>query len=369
MKIALVSDKFSIGGGLEHMNQITHYLSDFTFGIFAKRGDAVDKFTDRPNVQLFPEGYSLKYLRSFKPDLIHIHHLKPLLAVYKNPLLKPDAPVLYTLHGAHIRKYSFKKGVFHLPVYFTRYQLEKYLFHRVNRLITVSQSDFHLMKKLYGLQNVIHIPNGINIQKLRDSAQGNREEIRRKYHIPENTLLFLTVARFDYVKGHDVLMRAILSIKDHLKNHTVQFVLVGEGNRFAQIQEFVKANSLENLVTFIPKLHPVNEIMSASDVFILPSRWEGMPLVLLEAGYFKLPVIVSSADVHLEIIEDGRNGIIFRNQDLEHLAKIIMKVVNGQYDMPQLATSLYQDVVNKYDLAQSMEKLRKTYLEIVDEYF
>lgn len=369
MKIALVSDRFSIGGGVEHLDQITHYLPDFTFGVFAKGGEAVDKFIDRSNVQLFPEGYNPRYLRTFKPDLIHIHHLRPLLAVYKNPLQKPDAPVLYTLHGAHIRKYSFKRGVFYLPAYFIRYHLEKYLFRRVNHLITVSHSDFYLVKKLYGLQNVIHIPNGINIQKLRGSVQGKREEIRRKYRIPENNLLFLTVARFDYVKGHDVLMRAILSIKDHLKNHSVQFVLIGEGDRFAQIQKFVKSHSLENLVIFIKKLHPVNEIMSASDVFILPSRWEGMPLVLLEAGYLKLPVIASSADAHLEIIEDGRNGIIFRNQDSEHLAQVIMKVVNGQYDLPRLAAGLYEDVVNKYDLAKSMEKLRKTYQEMVGKYF
>lgn len=368
MKIALITDHFAVGGGMEHLDQITHYLPDFTFGLFAKGGDAVDKFKDRSNVKLFPQGYRHKYIRTFKPDLIHIHHLRPLLTIFKNPLVAHDVPVLYTLHGAHIRKYSFKKGILHLPAYLIRYHLEKYLFQRVNRLITVSQSDFRLVKKLYGLHNVIHIPNGINIQNRGITFYGKRDEIRRKYQLPENNLLFLTVARFDYVKGHDVLMKAILSIKEPLKDHNAQFILVGEGDRFRQIQKFVKSNSLENLVIFIKKLHPVDEIMLASDVFILPSRWEGMPLVLLEAGYFRLPVIVSSAEAHLEIIEDGRNGVIFRNQDSEHLAQVILKVLNRQIDLARLADGLYQDVMKKFDLAKSMDKLRKIYQEIMAEY-
>jgi glycosyltransferase involved in cell wall biosynthesis len=366
MKIALLIDRFAIGGGLEHIYQITRYLSDFTFGIFAKGGDALDKFSKLPEVQLFPEGYSRQYLQIFQPDLLHVHHLRPLLELYKNPFRNPAVPVLYTLHGAHIRKYTFKKGLLHKPAYFIRYHLEKHLFKLADRVITVSQADFQLMRKLYELQNVIHIPNGLDRQKFWELGSIDKAEIRRKYQLPENKLLFLTVARFDYVKGHDVLLRAILSMRESVKDEKIQFILVGEGREYKRIQKFVKENSLEKYVVFLKKLYPLNEILAASDVFILPSRWEGMPLVLLEAGYFKLPVIVSSAEANREIIQDSENGIIFRNQDSEHLARIILKVLEGQYNLPQLGERLYQDVLNKYDLVKSMDHLSRVYRKMAE---
>ncbi len=367
MKIALVTDQFAVGGGLEHIEQITRHLTDFRFGIFARGGNKFNTFQNRSNVQLFPEGYDRRYLQAFTPDLIHIHHLKPLFNLYKNPLEKPDVPVLYTLHGAHIRKYTFKKGVFHRPAYFSRYHLEKYLFRRVNRLITVCQSDLELVRKIYGLQNAIYIPNGVDVQKLMDSFHLQKAEMRQKYGLREKSLLFLTVARFDFVKGYDVLMQAISSIKEQLKNYDVQFIFVGEGAEFRRMQKFVTHHSLKNLVVFIKRLHPVYDILIASDVFILPSRWEGMPFVLLEAGYFKLPVIVSSAEAHLEIIEDRKNGIIFRNQDSAHLAQVILEVLRGKYDLSQFAENLYQDIIKNYNLTVSMNKLRKTYQEMITE--
>jgi glycosyltransferase involved in cell wall biosynthesis len=366
MKIALLTDRITIGGGLEHIYQITRYLSDFTFGIFAKGGDALDKFSNLPKVQLFPEGYSRQYLQTFQPDLLHVHHLRPLLELYKNPFRSPAVPVLYTLHGAHIRKYNFKKGLQYKPGYFIRYHLEKYLFNKANRIITVSQADFQLMKKLYGLQNVIPIANGLDRQKFGELASLNKAVIRRKYQLPENKLLFLTIARFDYVKGHDVLLRAISLLKESVKEEKIQFVLVGEGREYKRIQKFVKENSLEKYIVFLKKLYQMNEILAASDIFILPSRWEGMPLVLLEAGYFKLPVIVSSAEANCEIIQDQENGIIFQNQDSKQLARIIMKVLEGQYDLSRLGERLYQEVLNRYDLVKSMDQLSRVYREITE---
>jgi len=92
-KIALVTDQLSIGGGLEHIYQIARHLSDFSFGIFGRKGDAAGKFKDLANIQIFDEGYHLPYITKFKPEIIHIHHLKPLLSQYSLPLISPDKPV------------------------------------------------------------------------------------------------------------------------------------------------------------------------------------------------------------------------------------------------------------------------------------
>jgi glycosyltransferase involved in cell wall biosynthesis len=79
-----------------------------------------------------------------------------------------------------------------------------------------------------------------------------------------------------------------------------------------------------------------------------------------------LPVIVSSAEANCEIIQDQENGIIFQNQDSKQLARIIMKVLEGQYDLSRLGERLYQEVLNRYDLVKSMDQLSRVYREITE---
>ncbi len=361
MKIALVTDRFTTGGGLEHMYQITRYLPRFSYGIFARAGDAVEKFSGMPNVQVFPGGCKPDYIKKFKPDIIHIHHLRPLYEICRSPFTRPEVPVIYTLHGAHIRKYRFRKGLKNSLQYLLRYRLESYLFRRVDTFITVSHSDLHLVQQMYKITNATHIPNGVDRAKFQNSDHLSREDIRRRNHLPPDQFLCLTIARFDFAKGYDVLAGAIQLLAERQPGNNCRFVWIGEGDELQKIQRFTRTHGIADRIIFLPSFQPVREIMRACDAFILPSRWEGLPLVILEAGYCRLPVIASDAEANREIIRDRENGRLFRNQDREDLANILIDLPGQKSDLKKLGETLRQDVIQNYDLESSMEKLGQIY--------
>ena len=70
MKIALVTNTFTLGGGLTHIRQITRGMPDVRFGVFADGGDAAGQFSGLANTRVFPGGYRPAQLGAFQPDLI-----------------------------------------------------------------------------------------------------------------------------------------------------------------------------------------------------------------------------------------------------------------------------------------------------------
>ena len=87
MLIHMVTDNFSTGGGLEHIFQIVRGMPAHDFRIFAKAGDALEKFSGLSNVATCSQGFRPALVLKPKPDLVHIHHLLPLLAFFLYPTI------------------------------------------------------------------------------------------------------------------------------------------------------------------------------------------------------------------------------------------------------------------------------------------
>ena len=121
MKIALVTDSFTTGGGLEHIYQICAGMPDVEFGVFGNRGNATEKFESLQNVNIFSNGYGKEQIKKFNPDIVHIHHLKPLIKLYNL-----DIKTIFTVHGIHLHKYEFIHGLKSKIFRFLRLNLEKF---------------------------------------------------------------------------------------------------------------------------------------------------------------------------------------------------------------------------------------------------
>jgi len=235
MLVHIVTDNFNTGGGIEHIFQIVNGFPSVDFRIFAESGDAIDKFFGLRNVETCPQGYRPSLVLKPKPDLIHIHHLLPLLAFFRNPLARYEAPVIYTAHGLHIHKYEFSRSVLNSLKYKLRFKLEKYLFARADRIIAVSKEDQNFIKARFKLNRVNYIPNGIDHSRL-EEMQSQKKEIGNEFQLPAERILFITVARFNFQKGYDVLIQAIALIKDFLNEKNARFLLVGDGDTLPEIE-------------------------------------------------------------------------------------------------------------------------------------
>ncbi len=366
IRVALITDKFMHGGGLQQIYQIVTNLSGFSFGVFGEDGDATAKFQDLSEVQVFNDGYGIKTIRSFRPDIIHIHHLKPLLHLYKWPFMHNSAPVIFTLHGAHIHKYEFRSGFKNSVSFHLRFLLEKYLYNRVDHLIVVSQDDADFLREKYRIDNTHYIPNGLDVNRYSTQKNYSRDQLLQEFRIPSGKFIFLMAARFDFAKGHDILVKAVAGIKKNSQIQQGYFVLAGEGPEKERIRNLISELQVSQYFHFLPH-SPVAKIMSLADALVLPSRWEAFPMIIPEAGFFRVPVIASRTYGIRRLIQHEQNGLLFENENISGLGQLIIQVLRKKFDLSLLTRNLKRDTEKRFRLDVSLEELEKTYRKIVQE--
>ncbi len=360
MRVALVTDCLDIGGGIEALLQIVSGIKDVTFGVFALGGNAAYRLRQLDNVSVFVDGYGPKNILGFKPDLIHFHHLKALHKYYKNPFLSYQAPVIFTAHGLHIHKFEFAEGIQSRIKYLLRYYLENYAFNKVDLVITVSLEDKLWLEENYKLQNCVHSPLGIDFSKI-DKVDTCKSELRSELSLPANETLFLTVARFVYQKGYSVLVDAISIVMKRVANRNFKFLFVGDGESFEEIKEYSRKLGVYDSILFMGGRSDVYKIMKSSDYLILPSRWEGSPITLIEAGYCRLPLITSDTYGNRETVKHKSTGLLFENEDANALAGYICDIIDKKIDLDKMGESIHASVKAKHGLDSMTNELKQIY--------
>ncbi|MCP4215320.1 MAG: glycosyltransferase family 4 protein, partial [bacterium] len=209
--IHLVTDQFNIGGGIEHIYQIAAGMKNFKFRIFALpgKGDALEKFNGLDNVEIHGNGFKPDQLLEGNPRLIHFHHLRPLLSFFKTPFTRSPVPMVFTAHGLHIHKYEFTHNIRARVNYILRFHLEKRLFAKVDRVIAVSREDKAFIETNYKVNNVLYLTNGIDFKGADSGPVPSKQKLRRELDLPRDEFLFVTVARFNFQKGYDILIKGI----------------------------------------------------------------------------------------------------------------------------------------------------------------
>lgn len=362
MRVHLVTDQFCLGGGIEHIFMIVQGLPGIEFHVFGEAGPAVEKFKGMPHVVIHDQGFNPGEITSGSPGIIHIHHLRPLDMLFNHSLRKNryGVPIIFTVHGLHIHKYEFCRTIRARLAYFSRFHLEKRLFKQVNQVIAVSREDQVFMQQEYGLTNVTYLTNGIDLTRIMVTANRTKKEIRQALGVPERAFVFVTAARFNFQKGYDIFLKALASIKGLLEREGCFFLLAGDGEEWAAMKKMSQDLGVEKYMRFLGARGDVYDIIRCGDVFLLPSRWEGLPISLLEAGILKTPVIASATYGNREIIKPGC-GILFKNLDSQDLGRVIGEVLAGQYRLDTFVENLYHEVRSNYDLIKMLKGLTSLY--------
>lgn len=145
-------------------------------------------------------------------------------------------------------------------------------------------------KWMFGKRKFTIIPNGRNLKKYEYDTK-KRTEYRNKLGISSDALVIGHVGRFNQQKNHEYLVRVFSEV--HKKNRNSYLVLVGTGEKIDGIKRLAKELELERNVIFTGVIENVFDYLSAFDVMLLPSLYEGLPLVVIEWQIAGLPCIVS----------------------------------------------------------------------------
>ena len=147
----------------------------------------------------------------------------------------------------------------------------------------------------------------------------------------EDQLKYLSVGRFHYVKGQDVLVKAFKLVQAH--NHIAHLYIVGKfdwNNSFDKsVKAFVEDNNLTNCIHFIGFDENPYRWVKYCDCYVMPSRIEGLPNALIEAMYLERPVVATKCIPVIErIVENGCNGYLVPPENPQIMAEAMIKAID-----------------------------------------
>ncbi|MCH3903155.1 MAG: glycosyltransferase [Limosilactobacillus oris] len=152
-----------------------------------------------------------------------------------------------------------------------------------------------------------------------------RQQLRGELGVDNKTILVGHVGRFSYQKNHEYLIRLFANM--HEKYSDTKLLLIGVGENMDYIRNLVKALSIESDVIFLGLRHDVNRIMQAIDCFILPSRFEGLPVVGIEAQAADLPCFFSDS-ITKEIAITKKTYFFSLQDELDNVAQFIYQNID-----------------------------------------
>lgn len=197
------------------------------------------------------------------------------------------------------------------------------------------------------LQNTAVIYNGFEPKP----ADNETKPIRARTDAP----LIVTIGRFEYRKGHDILLDAFERLRQRLPDAQL-WIIGGAGDTFVQTERSIRDRGLKNAVSLLTNLpHAVvAPTIKQADAFVLSSRWirgklgEGFPLAILEAGGLGLPVVSTRCCGADEIIEHERNGLLVDLDDVGSLARAMERVLMDRQLACDLGLALRDKVQTQY---------------------
>ena len=156
---------------------------------------------------------------------------------------------------------------------------------------------------------------------------------------PDDVMRIVTVANLIWQKGLSYLIAAAKKVCEHMRN--VKFIVVGEGPLRDELLRQIKELKLEDKVVLTGSL-PYEEalkLMTSADIFVLPSVYDQLPIVILEAMALGKPVVATNVCGIPEVVEDARTGLLVKPSDVDSLAEAILKLIES----PELRERLSQE--------------------------
>ena len=206
------------------------------------------------------------------------------------------------------------------------------------------------------------IENGIDLGPYNRLV--DRRAVREAVSCPHDATVLCFVGRFTEQKGIDTLLQAVKALHD--QRTVFRLWLVGDGPLRDRFEEYVLRSDLSSTVQFLGFRKDVPELLGASDVFVLPSRLEAMPVSLLEAMASGLPCVVTSVGDNAKLVEDGITGLVVPPEDAGALATALGQVLAD----PGLRCSMGEAAHRKaqqYTVKRMTSRVTRIYDELPSE--
>lgn len=302
-----------------------------------------------------------KNFRKNSYQIVHTHSTKAGFLGRIGAYLARIPVVIHTVQGFIFHEFS---GSVFNKIFIT---IEKLGALVTDRIISVNEFDRRLAidKSIAPPEKIIKIPNGIDLQEY--NLEIDIKAKRKELGITENDEAIIgMVARLCEQKDPETFVRAARYVLK--KKPQARFLLVGDGKKRDELIKLAIKLNIEDRIIFTGWRKDVRELLKLIDVIVLPSLWEGIPLILLEAMALKVPIVASNIKGNKELIKHDVTGLLVSPKSAEEFSEAIISLLENTNYAFELVKNARLEVEKKYDIKVIAGEISKIYETSLAQY-
>ena len=295
-----------------------------------------------------------RIIKKIKPDVVYMHSSKAGGVGRLAMLFDFKTKKIYNAHGwafnAEINGKKSKKYVI----------IEKLLALKTDCIINISQSEYDsaIKNKIAKPSKMCIINNCIDLKKF-ENCEKYRVETRNKYLVSDDEILIGNVGRISEQKDPITFIKAAKLVYEKYPN--TKFMYVGAGNLAENVMKYAEENNFEDKVIITGWTTNVEQYIPAIDIAVLPSKWEGFGLVILEYMACKKPIVATKVGGIANIIKEGKNGYLTNCMDYKKLSERICNYIENKEDVNKITNENFKYVNNEYNIEKLVKQTCNLY--------
>jgi glycosyltransferase involved in cell wall biosynthesis len=301
------------------------------------------------------------YLRTEPYQIVHTHNSKAGFIGRLSAKLARVPVIVHTVHGFafHGQEPPWRRFLFR--------NLERLASHWCDRMIFISQPlvDWASKEKIGCMKKTARIYSGIEMDRFYPVSEQEKRRLRAKWRIGEQDAVIGIVSKLWEGKGHDLLIRTFKEIGKEMPR--ARLVIVGEGYLMESLKTLVSQLQLSETVIFTGFLEEIPQIIATFDVAVLPSYFEGMGRVLLEAMAMEKPVVGTRVGGIPDLIEKDLNGFLVSPGSEKELASAVLKILRDKGLAAKMGQEGRKKMTDRFSAESMIRSIEEIYRNLLKE--
>lgn len=342
---------------VHRLHSFLSYITDFLFFIKKKSTPpkTVIEYDDNTEVtdaitRKIGIGARLRYQIFIQNALWFLERYKPVDILHSHTIEWPGyaAAVLSKKTGKRlIVKDSTMNGIFNILRFPNGKKKQRVIIEQAQFVAMTNAIRLNLIDAGVTSERITMIPNGININANPKSDYSGTKKV-----------LFVGNLYQQPAKGIDLLLKAWRTVSQRLPEATLE--IAGDGDIQA-FTDFCNKINIGNTVKFLGKCSDIPSLMYGADVFVLPSRREGMPNVLMEAMLRGLPCVATDISGSQDLIDNHVTGMLVKTLDINALAEAIIYMLENRHEAELMGKAARKKIIEKFDMNNVADQYLKLY--------
>lgn len=290
-----------------------------------------------------------RWLRRERPDVVHAHLPHAVWLARWSRIAAPVRVLVDTLHTSSTGTLGRRIG----------YWASRALPDKVTA-VSVAVAQSHLRARMVSGARLAVLPNGVDLAAWKPDVEV-RNAFRRVLNL-KGKFLWLAAGRLDPVKDYRTLLQAMVDVPE-----AGTLVIAGSGPMEGELRLLSGELGLEDRVQFLGFEPNVLRWMLAANGFVLASRWEGLPMVVLEAAACAVPSVATDVPGTREVVVDGKTGFLAAEGSAKALAEAMtrMMTISGE-ERRAMGERARQFVLDRYSLDAALDRWEALYAELLE---